>query len=523
MNTQHYDYVIVGAGSAGCVLAARLTEDPEVTVALVEAGSADTAPEIHIPAAFATLFKSRWDWDFDSEPERELGNRRVYLPRGRMLGGSSSMNAMVYIRGNHADFDRWAASGASGWSYDDVLPYFKRSENNERGADHYHGVGGPLHVSDGRAITPIVDTFVEAAIEAGHPHNPDFNGATQLGVGRYQLTQHKGMRWSTADAFLRPAQGRPNLTVITNALAHRVVFDGERAAGVEISTGGAGGELTLLRAALEVVLSAGAYGSPQLLMLSGVGPATELAPMQIPVVQDLPVGHQLQDHMLCAINYRTSEESLLTAMSPANLAQLQQSGTGPLASNVEEAGGFVETRTGLDGPDIGLHCGPVLFFDEGLSPPREHGVVVAISTMNPESRGQVRLRSAAPDAPPRIRHNFLQAADDRRSTIAGLRAALDIAHQPALRKVITADFDVPVSDSDADLLAHARRTAHTQYHPTSTCAIGSVVDHQLKVHGIDGLRVVDASVMPRIVRGNTNAPTIMIAEKAADLIKAAAD
>jgi choline dehydrogenase len=270
MDIQIYDYVIVRAGSAGCVLAARLSEDPDVSVVLIEAGSTDSAPEIHIPAAFATLFKSRWDWDFDSDPEPELGNRRVYLPRGRMLGGSSSMNAMVYIRGNPADYDCWAAEGMAGWSYRDVLAYFKRSEDNERGADDYHGIGGPLHVSDSRALTPIVDTFLEAAVEAGHGLNPDFNGPAQLGVGRYQLTQHNGLRWSTADAFLRPALGRPNLTVITNTQAHRVVFDRQRAVGVEVSTGRAGGEVQLLRAEAEVVVSAGAYGSPQLLQLSPV-------------------------------------------------------------------------------------------------------------------------------------------------------------------------------------------------------------------------------------------------------------
>jgi choline dehydrogenase len=513
-----YDYVVVGAGSAGCVLAARLSEDPSVSVMLVEAGSADTAPEIHIPAAFPTLFKTGWDWDFDSDCEPELGGRRVYLPRGRMLGGSSSMNAMIYIRGNSNDYDAWAAGGAHGWSYQDVLPYFIRSEDNERGADSYHGVGGPLHVSDGRAPSRVVDAFIESAVEAGYQPNPDFNGATQLGVGRNQVTQHNGMRWSTADGYLRPALGRPNLTVITEALAHRVVFEGERAVGVELSRGG---EVTLLRAEREVVLSAGSYGSPQLLLLSGVGPAAELSPLGIPVVADLPVGYGLQDHMLCALNYLTDEESLLSAASPANVAALRELGRGPLTSNIDEGGGFLETRSGLAGPDVQLHSGPVLFFDEGLGAPTVHGTVIAVSTMSPESRGHVKLRSASPDAAPRIVHNYLRAEDDRRSMIGGLRAAMEIGNQAAMRKIITGRFDVPPSDSDADLLAHARQKAQTQYHPTSTCAIGSVVDPELRVFGLDGLRVVDASVMPSVVRGNTNAPTIMIAERAADLIKAA--
>jgi choline dehydrogenase-like flavoprotein len=515
-----YDYVVVGAGSAGCVLAARLTEDPDVSVALVEAGPADTATEIHVPAAFPALFKTRWDWDFDSESEAGLGGRRVYLPRGRMLGGSSSMNAMVYIRGNAADYDGWAAGGARGWGYRDVLPYFVRSEDNERGADDYHGVGGPQHVSDGHALSPVVDAFVEAALEAGYGYNADFNGAQQAGVGRFQLTQHNGMRWSTADGFLRPAMDRPNLTVVTDALAHRVVFEGTRAVGVEISSGRPGGELTLLRADREVVLSAGAYGSPHLLLLSGVGPAADLGVFGIPVLADLPVGEGLQDHALCALNYLSDEESLITAMSPVNLAVLREFGRGPLTSNIDEGGGFLATRSGLAGPDIEFHSGPVLFFDEGLGAPRVHGTVLAVSTLSPASRGQVGLRSTAPDAAPRILHNYLQEAEDRRSMIAGLRAAMEIAARPSMRKVITGSYDVPASDSDADLLAHARAKAQTQYHPTSTCAIGTVVDSDLAVFGLERLRVVDASVMPTVVRGNTNAPTIMIAEKAADLIKA---
>jgi choline dehydrogenase len=514
-----FDYVVVGAGSAGCVLAARLSEDPDVSVALVEAGPPDTAPEIRIPAAFGSLFKTRWDWDFDSESEPGLGGRRAYLPRGRMLGGSSSMNAMVYARGNAADYDGWAAAGARGWSYRDVLPYFKRSEDNERGADDYHGVGGPLHVSDSRAMSHVVDAYVEAAVEAGHAFNADFNGVTQLGFGRYQLTQHNGMRWSTADAFLRPALERKNLTVITESLAHRVILDRERATSVEISANGSGGEVRRLRANREVVLSAGAYGSPHLLLLSGVGLAADLTPFGIPVIQELPVGEGLQDHLLSPVNYLSNEESLMTAMSPANMAALE-AGRGPLTSNIAEGGGFIETRSGLDGPDVQFESGPVLFFDEGLGAPQVHGTVTAVITLSPESHGKVSLRSVAPDAAPRIRHNYLQAEEDRKSMIAGLRAALEIGSQPAMRKVIAGPFDVPASDSDADLLAHARRTAQTDYHPTSTCAIGRVVDSELKVLGLEGLRVVDASVMPTVPRANTNAATIMIAEKAGDLIKA---
>jgi choline dehydrogenase len=296
-----------------------------------------------------------------------------------------------------------------------------------------------------------------------------------------------------------------------------VVFQNERAIGVEISSGR---QLSLVRAECEVILSAGAYGSPHLLLLSGVGPIADLSPFDIPSVADLPVGQGLQDHMLCAINYFTDEESLITAASPANTAALQELGQGPLTSNIDEAGGFLQTRTDLSGPDIQLHSAPVIFFDEGFGAPPAHGTAIAVSTVSPESRGQVRLRSAYPDAAPRIQHNYLQAEGDRQSMVAGLRAAMEIAHQAPMRTIITGNFDVPPSDTDADLLSHARQKAHTQYHPTSTCAIGSVVDPALRVFGLDGLRVVDASVMPTVVRGNTNAPTIMIAEKAADLIKA---
>jgi choline dehydrogenase len=511
-----YDYVIVGAGSAGAVLAARLSEDPAVSVAVIEAGPADSADEIHIPAAFGALFKSEWDWDLDTEPEPQLGGRRAYLPRGRMLGGSSSMNAMIYIRGNRADYDAWAASGAEGWSYDDVLPYFQRAEDNERGKDAYHGAGGPVRVAESRSQHALAGAFVDAAEQAGYARNEDFNGATQLGVGRYQVTQRDGMRCSTSVAYLHPAMTRPNLTVITGALAQKVLFEGDRAVGVEISRGG---EIETVRAEREVVLSGGTYGSAHLLLLSGVGPADELAPFQIEVVRDLPVGENLQDHYMALINYRTDTESLMTAMSPANLALLQQQGRGPLTSNIGEAGGFFETRDGLEGPDVQFHVAPVLFHEEGLGAPVAHGFAFGPCVLHPASVGKLMLRSAAPTTAPRIVHNYLAADEDRRSIVAGLRIALDIASRAALAEHITADFIAPESDSDEDLLAFARRYGQTLYHPTSTCAIGSVVDSRLRVLGLQGLRVVDASVMPTVVRGNTNAPTIMIAEKAADLIR----
>jgi choline dehydrogenase-like flavoprotein len=511
-----YDYVIVGAGSAGCVLAARLSEDPQVKVALIEAGGPDAADEIHIPAATAALFKGRYDWDMSGDPEPGLIDRQLYLPRGKTLGGCSSMNVMIYIRGNRADYDEWAAGGAEGWSYDEVLPLFKRSEDNERGESEFHGVGGPLTVSDSRSNHPIADAVIEATKQAGHQHNSDFNAASQEGFGRFQMTQRGGMRCSTAVAFLRPAIERPNLTVITNALALRVLFDGDRASGVEIERGG---QLERVEAEREVILSAGAYQSPQLLLLSGIGPADHLQPVQIAVRQDLPVGEGLQDHLMFVINWLTDSESLMTAMSPANVELFQTEGRGPLTSNVGEAGGFLRTRPELDAPDVGWLFAPVLFYDGGLGVPVDHGFAFGACVLKPTSRGRVTLRTRKPDSQVRVVHNYLATEEDRDTALAGMRITMEIASQPAFDAITRGPFRVPDSDSDADLMAFVRRFGHTQYHPTSTCAIGPVVDSRLRVHGVEGLRVADASVMPSICRGNTNAPTIMIGEKAATLIR----
>ncbi|MEU6187851.1 GMC family oxidoreductase N-terminal domain-containing protein [Nocardia sp. NPDC047038] len=510
-----YDYVVVGAGSAGSVLASRLSEDRRVQVAVIEAGPQDTADEIHLPVAFPSLFKSPLDWDYDTEPEAGLRFRRAYLPRGRVVGGSSSMNAMIYIRGARADYDGWAAGGADGWSFDEVLPYFMKAEDNERGKDAYHGVGGPLAVSESRSRHPLGDAFLRAAEQAGHLRNEDFNGSTQLGVGRYQVTQRNGMRCSAAVGYLHPAASRPNLTVITGALAHRVVIENGRATGVVI---GRDGSTEVIQARREVVLAAGAYGSAHLLLLSGVGPAEQLSAFGIETIRDLPVGRNLQDHLSVFLNYRTDRESLMTALTPENLALLQEQGRGPLTSNIGEAGGFIETRGGLGGPDIQFHMAPVLFHGEGMGAATEHGYAFGPCLINPTSRGEVTLRSASPGTAPRIQHNYLQTEEDRQSVIAGLRSALGIADQPALRELTTGEFSTPTGDSDADLLDFAARTAQTLYHPTSTCAIGAVVDPRLRVLGLRGLRVADASVMPSVVRGNTNAPTIMIGEKASDMV-----
>jgi choline dehydrogenase-like flavoprotein len=514
--SERFDYVIVGAGSAGCVLAARLSEDPDVSVALLEAGGEDTAPEIRIPAIFPIMFKTELDWDLLSDPEPGMDNRRLYLPRGRMLGGCSSINAMIYVRGNRLDYDEWAAAGNDGWAYDDVLPYFKRSEDNERGEDDFHGTGGPLTVSESRSMQPLVDAMIEAGRQAGHEYNPDFNGARQEGVGRFQLTQRNGRRLSTSDAFLHPVRSRPNLTVITHAYATRLLFEDWRASGVEYTRLD---EILHIHASREVIVCAGAYYSPQLLMLSGIGPEDQLTPLGIEVREALPVGENLQDHCMCNLNYTTTGPSLFDVPSPENFALFEAEGRGPLTSNIPEGAGFFRARGGVPAPDVEFHFAPAMLYDGGLTAPEAPGMAYGPVVIKPTSRGRVMLRSPMPLAKPRVLCNFLTTEEDRASMVAGLRMALEMAEQPALEAVIDQPFRVPESDSEEDLLAFARCEGMTVFHPTSSCSMGSVVDADLKVYGVEGLRVADASVMPEITRANTNAATIMIAEKAADLIR----
>ncbi|MBA2394848.1 MAG: GMC family oxidoreductase N-terminal domain-containing protein [Ktedonobacteraceae bacterium] len=505
-----YDYIIVGAGSAGCVLANRLTEDPQITVLLLEAGKADTSkPDIRIPKAFTNHFQTLYDWSYSTEEEPELLGRKMPWPRGKVLGGCSSINAMIYIRGNRYDYDAWQEAGNPGWGYADVLPYFKKAEHHEEGASEYHGVDGPLNVTDLKYTNPLTRAFVAACAELGIPENPDFNGETQVGAGIYQVTQKNGLRWSTVNGYLDPARPRPNLTICTEAQAMQVEIEDGRACDVVYKEGDM---VKTARAGREVLLCGGAINSPQLLMLSGIGPADQLACLDIPLVADLPgVGQNLQDHLSAGMMYQSTQPIIL-----------------PLYSNVAEAGGFIHLRDDAPAPEIQFIFAPAFFACQSITDLPESGFTIGAILLRPKSRGQILLRSRDPFVYPAIEARYLSDEEDMTLLAEALRVNIDLAHTVALDpwrgEALLPDEDL----SEEEIVQLLRENAETLYHPVGTCKMGpsddpmAVVDPQLRVYGVKGLRVVDASMMPTIVSGNTNAPTIMIAEKAAEMIRMAA-
>ncbi len=521
-----YDYVVVGAGSAGAVLAARLSEDPDARVLLLEAGGEDEGDEVKIPIAFSTMFKTRWDWNYTTTAQKQLHGRKAYWPRMKALGGCSSMNAMIYIRGNRADYDGWRDGyGAAGWGYDDVLPYFLKAEDNARLGAPFHRQGGPLHVEDPRYTHELTHAWVEAAVAAGLKRNDDFNGAEQEGAGVYQRTNKRGRRWSVADGYLRPALGRPNLTVRTHALTSKVLLENGRAVGVAYRHQGQEAEA---RADAEVLVCGGAVNSPQLLMLSGIGPASHLREHGIEVAVDLPgVGQNLHDHPAAPMLWRTrGTTDIAEASTLGNLLRWKATGSGPLASNVGEGGGFFRTRDDLSAPDLQVHVAPGAFYDNGLHEPVARCFTAGPTLVSVRSRGSLRLRSADPTWHPEIDAGYYDDPSDLDAMLAGCRRLLEIASHAPLAGFLAEPWMPGPNPSDEELLEHLRNNTQTLYHPVGTCAMGSgeqaVVDPELRVRGVEGLRVVDASVMPVVPRGNTNAPTIMIAEKAADLIRRSA-
>ncbi|MDD3765315.1 MAG: choline dehydrogenase [Nevskiales bacterium] len=525
---EEFDYIVVGAGSAGCVLADRLSASSKFKVCLIEAGPPDNSALIHTPLGLVGLIGSpKFNWCFDTEPQEHLDNRRLFWPRGKTLGGSSSINAMVYIRGHAKDYDDWAALGNDGWSYDDLLPIFKAHENNERGPSRMHGSGGPLNVADVRDANPLSSVFIEACKQVGIKHNQDFNGTDQEGAGFYQVTQKDGRRWSSARAFLENARSRPNLTILTGARATRVLLDGKRAVGVEVLHNGSRRNL---RCKHEVVLSGGAVNSPQLLMLSGIGPKQELSKHGIPVQHELPgVGQNMQDHLDMTVMIRDrSKRAIGLAFSfiPRAIAGFFRyifGRRGFLASNVAESGGFIKIDKDSERPDVQLHFLPSFLKDHGRKLVPGYGCTIHVCQLRPKSRGYIGLKSADPLADPLIQPNYLEHPDDRRVLVESVKLVRKIFAAPAFASSNGGETEPgAAAQTDEQIMADIRKRAETIYHPVGTCKMGqdemAVVDAKLRVRGIDGLRVADASIMPTLIGGNTNAPSMVIGEKAAQMI-----
>ncbi|MBB4224736.1 GMC family oxidoreductase [Variovorax guangxiensis] len=536
MPEEEFDYIVVGAGSAGCVLAGRLSEDPATRVLLLEAGPADRSLWIHLPIGYGkTMWSPTYNWRFETDPDPNMNGRRIYWPRGKTLGGSSSINGLIYIRGQREDYDHWAALGNAGWGYDEVLPYFIRSEGNQRGGDAFHGGEGPLKVSDIAAKHELIEAFIDGAVQTGVPRTDDFNGAAQEGAGYYQLTTHKGWRCSTAKAYLTPAvKRRPNLRIETEAMAGRLLFDGRRATGIAYRQRG---ELKTARCRGEVLLSAGSLQSPQLLQLSGIGPRALLDRFGIPVVQELPgVGENLQDHLQIRLGYECTKPVTTNDQLNSWFGQMGMGlewllhRTGPLAVGINQGGCFMRALTDAEGrpvaatPDIQFHVATLSADMAGGKVHPYSGFTMSVCQLRPESRGHVRIRSLDAAEPPEMQPNYLSTELDRATTVAGVKAARAIAESPAMRPYVKREVKPgPGAASDADLLEFCRNNGATIFHPTGTCRMGAdalaVVDARLRVHGMAGLRVIDCSAMPTLVSGNTNAPAVMMAEKAVDLIR----
>jgi choline dehydrogenase len=519
-----HDYIVIGAGSAGCAVAARLSENPDADVLLVEAGGSNRKLEVRAPLAFSKQFHSKLDWDYWTEPEPHLYGRRIFSPRGKMLGGSSSMNAMIYIRGNKLDYDAWAEAGAAGWSYDDVLPLFKRAENNEQLDDEFHSRGGPLNVTRIKDVDPVCTALVDAAASLGVPRNDDFNGARQDGVGQFQVNHRRGMRFSSAEAYLKPARKRSNLTVQSNALVTKVIVERGRAVGIELTDGK--GNAERVDAGVEVILAAGAFNTPALLQHSGIGAADYLRSVGVSPVANLPaVGENLMEHPIVYVNYELADGQvgMFDAEEPKYVAKWLLRRRGKLASNFAECGAHIRTDPTMPAPNFQLLFGAGFFFEHGLVPWDAPAGVIATSLIAPRSRGSVRIRSADPSRKPAVTYNMLSERSEMDEMIDAVERAREIAAAGPARSMLGAEITPgPEIRTREQIEDWIRSSCQHTYHPSCTARIGSpedgVVDPELRVHGVDRLRVADASVMPTVTRGNTHAPTVMIGERCAELL-----